>query len=157
MNESYMYEWVTSHVWVMFTSHVSRNAWSYYKKMGHVTYKCAMSHINESCHVWIRHMRISESPCVYESCVYVMTHLEYVRMRESRRMHHQSTKYLYTWSGHVTHVNKSCHVWMSLATGKRVMSRVNESWHIWMSHVTYGRVEWRISELCRTQSRHTTL
>jgi len=42
------------------------------------------------------------------------------------------------WMRHVTHLNESCHVWMSHFTYARVMS------HIWMSHST------RMNESCHT-------
>jgi len=51
----------------------------------------------------------------------------------------------HTWMSHVTrewvmpHVNESSHTWMSHATREWVMSHVNESCHTWMSHVTHRR------------------
>jgi len=39
----------------------------------------------------------------------------------------------------MSHMNESCHIWMSHVTYEWVMSHMNESCHIWMSHVTY---EW---------------
>jgi len=48
----------------------------------------------------------------------------------------------------MSHMNESCHKWMSHVTYEWVMSQMNESCHIWMSHVTYEwfmsrRKEWR--------------
>jgi len=37
----------------------------------------------------------------------------------------------------MSHVNESCHMWMSHVTCEWVMSHVNESCHMWMSHVTH--------------------
>ena len=40
----------------------------------------------------------------------------------------------------MSHVNESCHMWMSHVTREWVMSHVNESCHMWMSHVIYEGV-----------------
>jgi len=37
----------------------------------------------------------------------------------------------------MSHMNESCHIWMSHVTYEWVMSHMNESCHIWTSHVTY--------------------
>jgi len=74
--------------------------------MSHVTYEWVVSHINESCHVWM-------SRVPYK---WVM----------SRIMHHDT----------------SCHVWMHLValmchgTYEWGTSLMNTSWHMWMRHVT---------------------
>jgi len=44
----------------------------------------------------------------------------------------------------MSHMNESCHIWMSHVTYEWVMSHMNESCHIWMSHVTY---EWVMSHM----------
>jgi len=71
MNEScHTYEWVMSHIW-----------------MSHVT------HMNESCHEWIRHVGTHLNICAVLSelkCEWVMS---------------------YIWMSHVTNMNESCHVW----------------------------------------------
>jgi len=41
-------------------------------------------------------------------------------------------------ASHVTHVNESCHIWMS------DVICMNKSWHVWISHVTY---KWVTSHL----------
>ena len=48
-----------------------------------------------------------------------------------------------------SHMNSSCHIWMSHVTYERVTSHMNQSRHIWMSHVTY---EWVTSHM--NESRH---
>ena len=68
-----------------------------------------MSHMNESCHKWIRHI-------TYE-CTWM------------------SGSYLLITTFHPQ--NESCHIWMSHFTYEWAMSRMNESRHIWMSHVTH--------------------
>jgi len=73
--------------------------------MSHITYEWVMSHMDESCHIWMS----------YVTCEFGML----------RR-------------------NESCHIWMSHVTYEWVMSHLNESYHtyewvvshIWMSHVT---------------------
>jgi len=50
----------------------------------------------------------------------------------------------------------SCHIWMSRATYKWVMSHVNESCHVWMSHVMYEWVVSRTNESCHIRMSHDT-
>ena len=106
-----------------------------------------MSHMNESCHIWMSHVpHINESCDTYE---WVMSHIIV---------------------SHVTHMNESCHIWMCHVTHMNaigVMSHIfmshvthmSEScdtyewvpWHIWISHDTY------ISESCHIYDWITTL
>jgi len=55
-----------------------------------------------------------------------------------RRMHESC--HTYEWV--MSHMNESCHIWMSHVTYEWVISHMNESCHIWRSHVTY---EWVMS------------
>jgi len=54
----------------------------------------------------------------------------------------------YEWV--MSHMNESCHIWMSDFTYESVMSHMNESHHIWMSHVTYEWVMSHMNESCLT-------
>jgi len=87
----------------------------------HITHEWGMSHMNESCHIWMRHV-------TYEC---VMSHMN---------------ASCHIWMRHVTyecvmsHMNESCHIWTSHVTYERVMSHMNESCHIWIRHVTYEYV-----------------
>jgi len=56
----------------------------------------------------------------------------------------------------MSHMNESCHMWMSHVTCEWVMSHVNESCHIWMSHVTYGWVMSHMNESCHTWRSHVS-
>jgi len=74
-----------------------------------VAYECVMSHMNESCHIWMSHVT-------------------------------------YEWV--MSHMNESCHIWMIHVTYEWVMSHMTEWCHIWMSHVTYAWVMSRMNEWC---------
>jgi len=96
--------------------------------MSHVTYEWVMSHMNESCHIWMSHV-------TYE---WVMSHVN--------QSYHE-------WMYHAIYA--SYHIWMSHVTYEWVISHMHESCHIWISHVTY---EWDMSHInCITPYiRHTT-
>jgi len=80
-----------------------------------------MSHMNESCHIWMSHVKYEWVYC-YLCCHVWMSHV--------------------TCEWVMSHMNESCQVWMSVLLF--VLSRMNESTHIWMSHVTY---EWVMSSM----------
>jgi len=91
VNESY-------HVWMRrIWTHSYSDITCYVTSISHVTYEWVMSHMNESCHIWMSHV-------TYESVM--------------------------------SHIHESCHIWMSHVTYEWVMSHMNESCHIWMSHVS---------------------
>ena len=54
----------------------------------------------------------------------------------------------------MSHVNKSCHTWMSHVMSEWVMSHTNAACHVWMSHVTG---EWIISHLIKAPFSSTHL
>jgi len=56
----------------------------------------------------------------------------------------------YKWV--MSHINESCHIWISHVTYVWVLSHMNKSCHIWMSHVTYEWVMSHIHESCRMES-----
>ena len=73
------------------------------------------------------------------------------------------------WKWVVSHMNRSCHIWMSLVTYKWVTWRMNESCHIrishvhmneschiWMSHVTYEWVMSHMNVSCHIWMSHVT-
>ena len=68
----------------------------------------------------------------------------------------------HSWMSHVTygwfmsHKSESCHIWMGLVTYGWVMSHKYESCHIWMSHVTYGWVTSHKYESCHIWMSHVT-
>ena len=48
-----------------------------------------------------------------------------------------------TYSWGMSHIHKTCHLWMSHVTYECVMSRMKKACHIWKRHVTFN-------EACRT-------
>ena len=140
---------VTS-VWVM-TFICDMNHSYIASRMSIVTYEWVMSHMNESCHIWMSHVtyewvmsHLNHSD-MYESCHVCMSHLqssyhqvlfshEWV-MTYIRDMAHSHVISIWVMS----HLGGSCFICMSHVTSKWVMLHLNESCHIWMSHVTF---EW---------------
>ena len=83
--------------------------------MRQATHGWVMSHMNESCPIWIRHVTQNES------CRIWMSHI------------------VHEWDK--LHMDESCHIWKSHVTYEWVVSHIDESCHIGMRHVTY---EWTI-------------
>jgi len=113
--------------------------------MSPVTYEWVMSHVNESCHMWMSHVTYEwVMPHTNESCHIGMSHVTY------------------EWI--MSHVNELCHIWMRHVTHEHVMSHMmshtNESCHLWISHVMYewvmlhSRHIWH--ESCHVWMRHVT-
>ena len=84
-------QWVMSHTWM---SHVTQqhtasqpivHEMTRYHSMSHVTYTWVMSHMNESCHIWMRHVTYdSESTRWHVIIQWVMSHMSgswYVKKR----------------------------------------------------------------------------
>jgi len=105
--------------------------------MIYVTYEWVMSHMNESCHVWMSHVTYA----------WVMSH-----MNES--CHVWMSNAIYEWG--MSHMNESCHICMSHVTYGWVMTHMYESWHIWMSHITYEWVTSHMDESCHIRTSHVT-
>ena len=135
MNGNIMYERVTSRV------NESRDV-----RMSHVTFGGGMSRMSESIHVtyeWVMSCKSLVMNNVTDS--YVTWLFICDRTHLNMRIH-------VTCEWVMSHLNESCHMWMSHVTFEWVMScivwtcafmsHVNESCHIWMSHVTY---EWVMS------------
>ena len=99
--------------------------------MSPVTYEWVMSHMNESCHIWMSHV-------TYE---WVMSHM-------NASCHIWMRHIMYEWV--MSRINESCHIWMSHVTYEWVVSHIKESCHIWMSHVTYECI---ISYMCMEKMR----
>jgi len=100
--DSFMNE--SCHIWVI--------------SMSHVTHEWVMSHIGESCHIWLSHVPY-----------------EWVMSRMSESCHISVSHVTYQWV--MSHMSESCHTWVSHVTYEWVMSHMNESCHIWVSHVTH--------------------
>ena len=94
----------------------------------HAAYESVMSHVNESCHIWM-------------SCATY----EWVTSRTNESCHIRMSHVTYEWV--MLHTNESCHIWMSHVTHEWVMSHMNESRHTWMSHM---------NESCHTWTNHDT-
>ena len=92
-----------------------------------------MSHMNELCHVWIRHI----------TCEWVMAHTnESSHVRERTMTINIFTTLLGVWTSErvMLRMNESWHTCMSQVTYEWVVSHMNESWHIWMGHVQCASV-----------------
>jgi len=60
-----------SHVYMcIYTCLIRHASWRY----SPITHEWVTSHINKTCHVWISHVHMSESPRMYESRVEAMSH-----------------------------------------------------------------------------------
>jgi len=112
--------------------------------MSHVTHKWAMSHMNESCHVWSSHVPlVSHVPYRWvishtnESC-HICAHAR----RHSSYPHPQIRSHVtYEWV--VSLINQSCHTWTSHVPYEWGMSHMNASCHIW----TYAPM-WHDAFIC---------
>ena len=82
--------------------------------MRHVTYEGVLSHMNESCHIWMRHV---------------------------------------TYEGVLSHMNESCHIWMRHVTYECVMSHMNAACH---ESVMYEGVMSYMNESCLIQCECVT-
>jgi len=122
--------------------------------MSHVTYGWVMSHMNESCHIWMSHVTHKwDMSNMDASCHIWMSHVAHTKGCLSTFMKGKSC---HIWMSHVAH-SQSCHIWMSHVASyvtyqwvmsrtqrgayrhvshERVMSHMDESCFIWMSHVT---------------------
>jgi len=110
-----------------------------------VTYEWGMSHLNEACHTWMRHVTHEWGMTNMNGARHTwMRHVTYEwgmpHMNEAR----------HTWMGHVTHewgmthMNEARYTWMRHVTHGWGMPHLNEAWHTWMRHVTH---EWGMSHL----------
>jgi len=113
--------------------------------MSHGTYEWVMSHMNESCHIWLSH--------VIHSCHIWMSHGTYkwvmVHMNESRHtcMSHGTYEWVMVRTSVLRstmrrsfikiYIDEPWYIWTSHGTYEWVMVHINESWCIWMSHGTY--------------------
>jgi len=93
------------------------------------TDECVMSHMYESCHIWMSHV-------TYECITSHMNAWYHVWNRLIAELCGQSSPVcvymsLVTYECVTSHLNASCHVWMSHVTHKGVTSHINESCAIW--------------------------
>ena len=148
--------------------------------MIHVTYEWVMSHMNESCHIWMSHVTTDRNSCQIAAGTHVIYWMEHVSCAMSCEVScYVCTKMCYFWMSHAR-VNESCHIraeivaqnrhircWdlgreshflysMSHVTYKWVMSHMNESCHIWMGHVTCEWVTSHMIESCHIWMSHVT-
>ena len=106
--------------------------------MSHVTHDWVMSHINESCHIWLSH--VTYKWIMIPLMNHHMIHLTNHSFNVSSMYHH------IIWLSHVTYVwvisrmtesfpaKKACNSWLFWEHDLQLMS---ESCHVWLSHVTY--------------------
>ena len=112
---TYMYESYHTYVWVM--SHMCASCHIF---RSYVTYVWVMSHIGGSCHIFRSSVR------------YIHTHT---------LIHTDTHAYTCTHTRTDTHAHTCTHTHTSTHTSERervcIVSHMNESCHIFMSHVTY--------------------
>jgi len=137
-----------------------------------------MSHVNESCHIWMSHVTCNESrhfKRTSESCPMWMSHVpcEWVMSPCYKRLHLDDSMSHVNESRH-THEWVTSHVRMSHVVFEWVMLHLNESCppatrarlmmshYTWMSHVAYTNeshhtYEWamlHLNESCRIWMSH---
>jgi len=121
-----IYKWVTLNMCDMTHSQVTRHVYdewvmyhaSYLNESCHA-YEWVMSHMNESCLIWMSHV-------TYEwICVTWLIHKWHViYMTNESCITHR------IWMSHVTHMNESCLIWMSHVSYEWVMSHMNKPCHV---------------------------
>ena len=132
--------------------------------MGHVTYWWVTSYIcriwcatlcwtscEEACHIWWVTSHVCRIECVtlcWTSCERVMSHMDESRhiYAESDARHfarHLVNESSYIWMSHVTHMQKSCHIWMSRVIFGCVVSRKRMD-HIKCANLLWTRRIWCI-------------
>ena len=95
-------------------------------------------------HVWLSHVTpdnliSKQSPSERSRSIEIKSHEKHIH--ESYHAHKPDN---------VTHVNESCYKY------QWVMSHMNESCHVWMSHVTYGWVMSHMNASCHIRMSHVT-
>ena len=95
------YQNVTSKCHIILSHHI----W-----MSQVTYEWVMSHMNESCHIWM-HRRKAMSHDSYQNVI-SKCHISFELV--------------------TSHIKESCHICMSHVTYRRPMSHMNESHRVWI-------------------------
>jgi len=125
--------WV-SHMSVISLSHISESlVWVWETMPSHVTYEWVMSHLNESCHIWMSHV-------TYE---WVMSHMnESCRIWMSRISYKWVTSHAYEWV--TSRVNESWRICVCRSAQMQRRSKMG-LWHTWTSHVI---CIWVTSHMC---------
>ena len=94
-----------------------------------------MSHVYESCHIWISHAtRERVMSHIYKSCHIWTSHVTYERV-----VSHMNVL-CHIWTSHVTYEQVKSHICPRHIAHERVMPHMTESCHTWTSHVTYDQV-----------------
>jgi len=130
-------------------------------RTSHVTYRWVMSRIHKLWNVWMSHVTVThqwfmsfmnEGPCslAHCSCVgwWVMSHM-------NGSCHIWMSRNAFEWV--MSHINESCHLWMSHVTYEWDMSHMNESCPIWISHVRYEWVMSHMNESYHVWMSHITV
>jgi len=125
----YVYIYVHIYMYIYIYIHTHTHIYMMFFIQGWV-----MSHLSESCHVWMSHKPLKT--------IYIQTHIYDVL--------HTWMSHVTLWLSHVTfewvmpHINESCHVWISHGTYESV-TQINESCHTWVRYVTF---DW-VTNLCK--------
>ena len=130
-----------------------------------MSHEQVMSHLNQSCFVWMSHVTRSSlnerHNCITYLCIwlYISVYDCILITERASQCHTLITEWasqLIAYEGVMSHMNKSRHIWMSHVTHEWVMSHMNESCHTWRSHVTWTShdtsesVMFRMNESCHT-------
>jgi len=138
----YLSVWVMSHIWMRHVTHMNDRT----QHMKDNVYEriWVTLHMNESCHtyecvtshIWMSHVtHMHESRHTYawvtsHICMSHVTHMHDMALRE--------LNLTYEWV--VSHMNESCHIWMSRVTYEWVVSHINKAYHPWMTrHSTWEK------------------
>jgi len=106
--------------------------------MSHVTYEWVMSHMNETCHIWM--LRVH---CWSYVPLYICSHYLYVPIISMFPLSIDLQKMCVTC--HNSFICDRAYIWMSHVTYEWVMSHMNETCYIWMK-----RVDWMQRVDCRS-------
>jgi len=131
-----------------------------------------MSHMNESCHIWMSHVtyewvmsHMNESSIAV--CIFKCHAFHIYNCRALLKIKYQwwlfkfpfsGERLCHTWMRHVTHwwgtlhMNGACHIWMSHVTYESVIAHH----YIVLSHLTLRWVMSHMNEACHIWMRHVT-
>ena len=160
MNETCHVERFVAYEWVMSHMNESCHIW-----MSHVTYEWVMSHMNGSCHIWMSHVIHEWVMSHNQPCHIWMSRVTYGVASISRidkilglfcKRARLKRRYSAKETYNFIDPNDRSHPTGRYVACEWVMSHMNESCHTWMSHVTCEWVMSHMNESCHLSMSHVT-